>query len=120
MPRTQFVGLVLAPFVWPAICSVLLYPPLDEFFIGRVFSWLPGWFFFAEDFARYSTAALFTTWVFGLVVNGVAGPLVEEVYFRGYLLPRISGSDESRRKHLVLVQVKLLDTLRSRNGFRNA
>jgi hypothetical protein len=43
-----------------------------------------------EDFARYSTAALVITWVLGFVVNGIAGPMVEEVYFRGYLLPRIS------------------------------
>lgn len=90
MPRGQFVALVLGLFAWAALCSMLLYPPLDEFFIGNVFSWLPGWFFFAEDFARYSTTALLTTWVFGLVVNGVAGPVVEEMYFRGYLLPRIS------------------------------
>jgi membrane protease YdiL (CAAX protease family) len=55
-----------------------------------VFSWLPGWFLFAEDFSRYSTAALLITWTFGLVVNGIAGPVVEEMYFRGYLLPRIS------------------------------
>lgn len=25
-----------------------------------------------------------------MVVNGIAGPVVEEMYFRGYLLPRIS------------------------------
>ena len=55
-----------------------------------MFSWLPDSFFFAEDFARYSTTALLITWVFGLVVNAVAGPIVEELYFRGYLLPRIS------------------------------
>jgi membrane protease YdiL (CAAX protease family) len=29
-------------------------------------------------------------WVFGLPVNVIAGPVVEEMYFRGYLLPRIS------------------------------
>lgn len=29
------------------------------------------------------------TLVFGLVVNGLALPAVEELYFRGYLLPRI-------------------------------
>lgn len=90
VPRGQFVGLVLGLFVWSAICFVLLYPPLDEFFIDRVFSWLPGWFFFNEDFAQYSTSALLITWAFGLIVNGIAGPVVEEMYFRGYLLPRIS------------------------------
>ena len=90
VPRGQFVGLVLGLFVWSAICSMFLYPPLDAFFIENVFSWLPGWFYFTEDFAQYSTSALLITWVFGLIVNGIAGPVVEEMYFRGYLLPRIS------------------------------
>ncbi len=90
VPRGQFVALVLGLLAWWGICSVLLFPPLDEFFIENVFSWLPGWFLFAEDFTRYSTAALLITWTFGLVVNGIAGPVVEEMYFRGYLLPRIS------------------------------
>jgi len=69
---------------------VALYPPLDAFFIGNFFSWLPDWFFFAEDFGRYSTGALLLTWSLGLVLNAFAGPVVEELYFRGYLLPRIS------------------------------
>jgi membrane protease YdiL (CAAX protease family) len=43
----------------------------------------------SEDFAQYSAAALLITWVVGLLVNGMAGPVVEELYFRGYLLPRI-------------------------------
>jgi uncharacterized protein len=90
VPRGQFVALVLGIFAWWGLWSVLLFPPLDKFFMENVFSWLPGWFLFAEDFTRYSTAALLITWTFGLVVNGIAGPVVEEVYFRGYLLPRIS------------------------------
>src|SRR5215212_2466609 len=88
--RAQFVALVLGLLAWSGICAVLLFPPLDGFFMENVFSWLPGWFFFAEDFTRYSTAALLITWTFGLIVNGIAGPVVEEMYFRGYLLPRIS------------------------------
>ena len=90
VPRGQFVGLVLGLFVWSAICFALLYPPLDAFFIESVFSWLPEWFFFTEDFAQYSMTVLLITWVFGLFVNGIAGPVIEEMYFRGYLLPRIS------------------------------
>jgi hypothetical protein len=66
VPRGQFVGLVLSLFAWSSICFVLLYQPLDEFFIENVFSWLPGWFFFAEDFAQYSMTVLLITWVFGL------------------------------------------------------
>ena len=90
VPRVQLVALVLGLLAWSGIFSVLVYPPLDEFFIGNVFFWLPDSFFLVEDFSRYSTAALVITWVFGMVVNGVVGPVVEEVYFRGYLLPRIS------------------------------
>ena len=90
MPRAQFVALVLGLLAWSAIFYVLVYPPLDAFFIENVFFWLPDALFLAEDFARYSTAALVITWAFGMVVNGVVGPVVEEVYFRGYLLPRIS------------------------------
>jgi uncharacterized protein len=88
--RGQCVALVLGCLAWWGICAVLLFPPLDRFFMENAFSWLPGWFFFAEDFTRYSTAALLITWTFGLIVNGIAGPVVEEMYFRGYLLPRIS------------------------------
>ncbi len=90
VPRAQFVALVLGLFVWSSIFYVLIYPPLDAFFIENVFSWLPDAFFLVEDFSRYSTGALVITWVLGFVVNAVAGPVVEEVYFRGYLLPRIS------------------------------
>ena len=90
VPRRQFVALVVGLLAWWGICALLLFPPLDGFLMENVFSWLPGWFFFAEDFTRYSTAALLITWTFGLVLNGITGPVVEEMYFRGYLLPRIS------------------------------
>jgi membrane protease YdiL (CAAX protease family) len=90
VPRAQFVALVLGLLVWSGIFYVLFYPPLDTFFIENMFSWLPESFFLVEDFSRYSTAALVATWVFGMAVNAIVGPVVEEVYFRGYLLPRIS------------------------------
>jgi membrane protease YdiL (CAAX protease family) len=90
VPRAQFVALVLGLFLWSSIFYVAIYPPLDAFFVQNAFSWLPDSFFLAEDFAGYSTAALVITWALGFVVNGIAGPVVEEVYFRGYLLPRIS------------------------------
>jgi uncharacterized protein len=90
VPRGQFVVLVASLFAWSGLTFVFLFPPLDDFFIDRAFFWLPDWFFFDEDFGQYTTAALLITWVTGLLLNGIAGPMVEEVYFRGYLLPRIS------------------------------
>ena len=90
VPRAHFVALVFGLLAWSGIFYVLIYPPLDTFFIENVFSWLPESFFLAEDFSQYSTAALLITWAFGLVAIAIVGPIVEEVYFRGYLLPRIS------------------------------
>jgi uncharacterized protein len=90
VPRGQFIVLVASLFAWSGIIYVLVYPPLDALFIDNLFFWVPGWFFFAEEFVQYSTTALLITWVVGLVLNGVAGPVVEEVYFRGYLLPRMA------------------------------
>lgn len=90
VPRAQFVALVLDLFAWSALCSVLLYPPPDTFFVESALSWLPDSFFFAKDLSGYPTAALPLTWALGLIISGVVGPVVEELYFRGYLLPRIS------------------------------
>jgi membrane protease YdiL (CAAX protease family) len=54
---------------------------------------VPDWFFLfgrANQFAQYSKSALAITAIVNLVFNAVAGPVVEELYFRGYLLPRLS------------------------------
>jgi CAAX protease family protein len=93
VPRWQFVSLVSALFVWGIIISPLVLP-VDFFVKENFFSWLPGWlditYGLTEGFARFTTTTWLITWVFGLIVNGIAAPVVEEMYFRGYLLPRIS------------------------------
>ncbi len=38
---------------------------------------------------RYSRRVLVLTWVLALITTSVTLPILEEVYFRGYLLPRI-------------------------------
>jgi membrane protease YdiL (CAAX protease family) len=72
---------------------MLVSPPVDNFLIENTFSWLPDWFFifaFEENLENYTKSALLLTAVLNLVLNGLLGPIVEELYFRGYLLPRIS------------------------------
>jgi membrane protease YdiL (CAAX protease family) len=74
-----FVGFGLSMAIEPAI-------------IDRLFSWLPDWFVRPIDVGRigdYSREAWLLTLVTYLVVNGFVGPIVEELYFRGYLLPRM-------------------------------
>jgi membrane protease YdiL (CAAX protease family) len=93
VPRGQFLALVVALFVW-GIIIVPLVSPVDLFLKESLFSWLPGWLDIfngiTEGTARYSRAALLVAVAFGLILDGIAAPVVEEIYFRGYLLPRIS------------------------------
>src|SRR5829696_9151622 len=93
VPRGQFVLLVVALFVWGIIISPLVFP-VDSFVKENLFSWVPWWLDIsngvAQGFAKFSTTSLLITWAFGLIANGIAAPVVEEMYFRGYLLPRIS------------------------------
>ncbi len=60
--------------------------------IDGLFGWLPDWFVRPLDPDRvgdYSREVWLVTLAAYFVLNGFAGPIVEELYFRGYLLPRM-------------------------------
>lgn len=93
MPVWQYIVLGFVLFTWLGLFFGLLAPPVDKYFIDRFFAWVPDWFFLTDPtklLQQYSRPALLITAILGLVLNGFAGPLVEELYFRGYLLPRLS------------------------------
>ncbi len=54
--------------------------------------WLPEWFEMRDItmLAHYSRSSLIMTFWLALALNGIAAPIVEELYFRGYLMPRLS------------------------------
>jgi uncharacterized protein len=79
--------LIVAAFVGFGL-SMAFEPAL----IDSLFAWLPDWFVRPIDFDRvgdYSREAWLVTLAAYLVLNGFLGPIVEELYFRGYLLPRM-------------------------------
>lgn len=91
VPLWQYFLLVPVLFAWAGFVFVVLAKPLDAFLTTRFFSWVPSWFFLDRfDSTQYSGSVLKLTWLFGLALNGVLGPVVEELYFRGYLLPRLA------------------------------
>jgi membrane protease YdiL (CAAX protease family) len=66
--------------------------PANSFLSQQLFSWLPDWIFMndAAQYEAYSQATLLITFTLFLIVTGIALPWVEELYFRGFLMPRIS------------------------------
>lgn len=65
---------------------------VDNALLQTIFSGLPDWYLLKniqQLGSQYPRTVLLTLFGFALVLNGLAGPIVEEMYFRGYLLPRL-------------------------------
>ena len=94
IPLWQYFAFVPPLLIWAAAAFILL-TPVDEYFIRTWFAWIPAWATTGLSLAsvtHYSHAALFHTTLMAFLLNGILGPVVEELYFRGYLLPRIPAS----------------------------
>ena len=88
----EYLLIIPVLYLFIVIISLLL-SPVRTFIIDTFFSWVPGWVFledFLEDLAAYSRSSLILTLFLGLLLSGFGASIVEELYFRGYLLPRIS------------------------------
>lgn len=87
--RRDYFLLTPVPLVW-AIAVFMSMSRVDQAILQSLFGWLPDWFQIARfTSSDYSQPALVATFLFALLINGLAGPVVEELYFRGFLLPRI-------------------------------
>jgi membrane protease YdiL (CAAX protease family) len=65
-----------------------LTQPLNTIISARLFSWLPEWYQ-VRDFEGYSQRIVVITLLLNILLNGLLAPFLEEIYFRGYLLPRM-------------------------------
>jgi len=65
----------------------------DTAVVTRLFAWAPEWYLKPLDLdavTAYSPSAWIATLTAYLLLNGLAAPIVEELYFRGWLLPRMT------------------------------
>lgn len=91
VPLWQYFVFVPPVLCWAIFFFTVVSTPIDNFLISKLFRWLPSWFFTSQpDLGRYSSGALQATFWMGMAMNGIIGPVTEELYFRGYLMPRIS------------------------------
>jgi membrane protease YdiL (CAAX protease family) len=87
IPLGQYFLWVPLLIVWSSICALLL-SPVGDFLIKTVFSWLPAWFVYSDNSGISRNILVVMVTVYGIA--NVAAAVVEELYFRGYLLPRLS------------------------------
>ena len=85
-----FIVVFIAAFA-VAYALIILSNPISGILAGSVFSGLPEWMFLDEQsqYQAYAKNALVTIFTFQLILTGFVLPWTEELYFRGYLLPRI-------------------------------
>ena len=91
LSKWQYVVIPLILVIWGFLATGVT-PLVDNLIVKAWFSWLPDWFqiFDINQLKSYSRSDLIATFWVGLIVNGIGLPIVEEFYFRGYLLPRMS------------------------------
>lgn len=77
------LGLVVFAFLMWGITQ-----PLNNLLTTKLFYWLPNWYT-VQDFKGYDKRTIEITLVLNLILNGFLAPVIEEFYFRGYLLSRM-------------------------------
>jgi membrane protease YdiL (CAAX protease family) len=88
-PFWVYLAVVVPMLAW-AFGLLFANGPLREYLAREVFGWLPphllpDW----EPPAPPDRALLLVALVLQLLVDGLAAPVAEELYFRGFLLPRL-------------------------------
>ncbi|MFI0420578.1 lysostaphin resistance A-like protein [Spongiactinospora sp. 9N601] len=88
-PRGPLILLVIALIVGVYAVSMAL-TPVDTAVYQALSSWIPIENSTTSFLKGYSRSTVITTLAVSLVLTGVILPAVEEFYFRGFLLPRMS------------------------------
>jgi uncharacterized protein len=92
MPARSWAWLVPV-LLLAAVGGSAILSPVDSAIMRGLFSWLPDWYqkpIDVQAVGRHSRTAWIMTLTAYMVLNGFAGPIVEEFYFRGWLLPRMA------------------------------
>ena len=88
IPWWQYLVWVFVIFIAVGAIFTLL-KPVDGFLQGKLFYWMPEPNSGLDG--NYSRMILIVTYSIFLIFGVTLAPLVEELYFQGYLLPRMKG-----------------------------
>jgi membrane protease YdiL (CAAX protease family) len=86
-PKKKLFLSIIIPFVIASGIFMIL-PPYELKLWGELFNFIPDWFWL-NKLVLSEIPYLKLTFILVFICNGFLGPVVEEIYFRGYLLPRM-------------------------------
>lgn len=92
VPWWMYIAFPLLILIWGVLVTGLV-SPIDNLLLNKGFASLPDWYALRNLLAiktAYPRDAILITAICALILNGILGPIVEELYFRGHLLPRMS------------------------------
>lgn len=82
---------VFAPLLFLALVAIFkLASPIDVVLLKSLFAWLPESVIPEIHPEAHSRSVLIITYLALIIFGAFIAPVVEEMYFRGYLLPRLS------------------------------
>ncbi len=92
MPLWRYVAITLG-LVAATIVMYALSRPADLWFSARIMRFLPAWYDYAnlQAFKHLAPSVIIATLVLRFLADVVVVSAAEELYFRGYLLPRMPG-----------------------------
>ena len=88
IPGWQYPVFVLLLLLTGALIPLL--EPVSNAISQGLFSWWPAMYNPSPDLSVYSRSTLIATLLFQFLTIALIVPITEEIYFRGYLLPRLS------------------------------
>lgn len=77
--------------------------PVTNFLLNNVFSFIPSWYNLMEDMSLFSRNIIIITILVNFFIITIILPIIEELYFRGFLLARMKWMG----KYSVLVNTML-------------
>lgn len=102
MKATKLIAYTLLLLVVGGILLIGL-KPVSDYLLVTVFYWIPDWYNWVQDMSLFSRNIIILTIVLEFTIFILVAPIVEELYFRGYLLSRMKWLG----KYSVLINVGL-------------
>lgn len=89
--KLSFKSFILWTLLGILACIVVYVPlyPIGLYLRHNWFGWLPEWYF-NPSYGTENIQLIANTFLIGIFIDGLVGPIAEEFFFRGYLLPRMA------------------------------